>query len=150
MFFMQKPPSANYVIASPLEGVLMKDGKPLVNTTIIRRVRWNDNEDGVEETFATDEKGYFKLPKYEKELEMGALAQFVGKTDLWAVVDGERDQFWFSSKMEKEENSEYEEIPEGVVCDLLVEEEGVNINLGLCLTKCRWDNMPEEEDPNAL
>jgi len=151
MFFLKDPAPANYVISSPLEGVLMKNGSVLANTKIIRRVRWNDNEQGIEEEFSTDDKGYFKLPKFEKELKMGALATFVGKTDLWAVLEnGERDQFWFSSKMEKEENSEFEEVPEGMVCDLATEEGGVNLSHGLCLTKCRWNNMPEEEDPNAL
>ncbi|WP_051083128.1 DUF6795 domain-containing protein [Teredinibacter turnerae] len=149
MLFIKNPPPTSYVISSPLSGLLQKDGKPLPKTKIIRRLRWNSNEDGIEQEFYSDENGYFDLPAHEETLEIPALVQFVAKTDLYAIIDGERDQFWFSSKMDKDMDSEFESTPLGVVCDLESEEFGVNINGGLCLTKCVWENMPKEDDPNV-
>ena len=35
-----KKETEKYVVSSPLEGILVKDGQPLVNTKIIRRLRW--------------------------------------------------------------------------------------------------------------
>ncbi|ACR10962.1 hypothetical protein TERTU_4714 [Teredinibacter turnerae T7901] len=81
------------------------------SSKILRRLRWNSNEDGVEQAFYSDENGYFDLPAHEETLEIPALVQFVAKTDLYAIVDGERDQFWFSSKMDKGIDSEFERRP---------------------------------------
>lgn len=139
-----------YVISSPLSGVLMADGKPLANTPFTRKLRWNGNEDGVMQQFTTDAQGHFSLPAHEEELALGALEEFVGKTDLIVEHNGEADYFWFASKRSAEINSEFDAVPEAMVCDLNEADLSVNLAGGLCLTKCRWTNMPEQEDPNAL
>lgn len=145
MLIVKNPPASVHVISSPLKGTLLKNGQPLAHTKIIRRLRWNSNEDGIEQEFTTDENGVFDLPAHEEMLELPALIEFVAKTDLYAMVDGERDQFWFSSKMTKEINSEWDEPPVGVQCDLINDLQRVEINDGLCGTKCIWTNMPKDE-----
>lgn len=93
MLFIKNPPPTSYVISSPLSGLLQKDGKPLPipNTKIIRRLRWNSNEDGIEQAFYSDENGYFDLLAHEDTLETTVPVPFVAKTDLYAIVDGKRD-----------------------------------------------------------
>ena len=128
----------------------MKNGKPVVNARIIRKLRWNGNEDGITQEFNTDETGFFSLPAHEETLSLGALEQFVGKTNIDVDNDGTMENIWFSAKTSPDLNSEYETPPRELVCDLNNADIGVSINFGTCLTKCRWANMPEEEDPNAL
>jgi len=143
--FTKTPEATSYVIGSAFKGQLQKDGKPLVNTTVIRRLRWNGNEDGIEQEFTTDENGVFDLPVHEEMLNIPALTEYVGKTDLFAVVDGERDQFWFLAKMDNAEHSEFDETPKGVVCELNSSIERIEVNHGLGGGKCTWENMPKEQ-----
>ncbi|WP_018014964.1 DUF6795 domain-containing protein [Teredinibacter turnerae] len=139
MLFIKNPPPTNYVISSPLSGLLQKDGRPLANSKIIRLLRWNSNEDGIEQAFYSDENGYFDLPAHEETLEIPALVQFVAKTDLYAIVDGERDQFWFSRKMDKGINSEFERRPAGLVCELANDMTWIESSGGLCGCTCNWN-----------
>ena len=62
-----------YVLASPLSGVLVKAGKPLANTKIIRRLTWNANGEGIVEEFMTDDQGRFSIPVYEDTFTMHRL-----------------------------------------------------------------------------
>jgi hypothetical protein len=141
MFFKAKKES--YVIFSPIEGVLLKNGAPLPNTKIIRKLRWNGNEDGLVEEFFTDEKGYFSLPIHEEELSLNMLSQFVGKADLEFETDTERDYIWTSGKFSAEVFAETAGKISGLVCDIETEEIAVPLSPLPILTKCRWKNMPE-------
>ncbi len=138
-----KPTTETYVISSPMEGVLMKDGQPLANTKIIRTLRWNDNEDGLTETFTTDEQGRFSLPIHEVDLTLGMLAQFVASVKLEAKIDGKIIDIWYNNKFEKGLNAETDGAISGLACELTAEEIVVETGLSKVMTICRWDNMPE-------
>ena len=148
--FLENPPPDNYVISSPLKGFLLKGGKPFSHAKIIRKLRWNGNEDGVFQEFVTDESGAFALPVHEETLSFAALAQFVGKTNIYVVHDGVQELFWFSTKKHKDLNSEFDMPPEELICDISTPDMRVNIKSGMCMTRCRWSNMPKEYDPNEL
>jgi hypothetical protein len=145
---LNKPTPASFVISSPLEGALLRDGKPLSHARIIRRLRWNDNEEGITREYHTDESGFFSLPAHEETLSIGPLEQFVGKTNIDVEQDGILETFWFSAKTQGDLNSEYDILPEELICDISNADLGVNINFGTCMTKCRWSNMPKPFDPN--
>jgi len=145
-----KPSPTSFVISSPLEGILLKDGKPLSQARVIRKLRWNGNEEGITQEFHTDETGFFSLPAHEETLSPGLLEQFVGKTNIDVEQHGELKNFWFSAKTREGLNSEYDTPPEELTCDISNDDLGVSINFGICLTKCRWRNMPRQDDPNAL
>lgn len=140
MFFKEK--KENYVIFSPLEGVLMRDGKPLPNTKIIRKLRWNGNEEGLVEEFLTDSSGNFSLPVHEEELSLNMLSQFVAKAELEAETKDGIFEFWYSSKLVPELYSETEGPIDGLTCHLDAEEAAVPVNPIAILTKCTWKNMP--------
>jgi len=145
--FLETPPPANFVISSPLQGILLKDGIPLSHARILRKLRWNGNEAGVVQEFHSDETGFFSLPAHEEILSIGALEQFVGKTNIDVEHEGKVQNFWFSAKTKPDLNSEYDTPPSGLTCDLSNAETGVEIRFGTCLTRCRWDNMPVPGDP---
>lgn len=138
-----KPASKNYVIFSPMEGVLMQNGKPLANTSITRRLRWNGNDEGLVEEFVTDEQGQFSLPIHEETLALGMLNQFVGKADLEIETENGKDYLWTSSKFFPEIYSETGGQISELICDIESEEIAVPMGPSSILTKCRWTNMPE-------
>ena len=148
--FLETPPPASFVISSPLQGILLKDGIPLGHTRIFRMLRWNGNEEGVTQEFRTDETGFFSLPAHEEILSIGPLEQFVGKTNIDVEHEGKIENFWFSAKTKPDLNSEYDTPPIGLNCDISNAEMGVQTSFATCLTKCRWENMPDQDDPNAL
>ncbi len=140
-----KPKTENYVIISPMEGVLMQNGKPLVNTRITRHLRWNGNEEGLIEDFLTDEQGRFSLPIHEEALSLGMLSQFVGKAEISTNMDGISILFWYNNKLLPEVFTETEGQLNELVCDLDFEEIPVYIagsTVPNILTRCRWKNMP--------
>ena len=142
-----KSAKEKYVIFSPMQGVLMQNGKPLAYTKIIRRLRWNGNdEEGLVEEFMTDEAGRFSLPIHEEQLALGMLSQFVGKAVLEVQTENGKDTIWFSSKLMPEIYSETGESLTELICDTEFEETPVFIGENIVpniMTKCRWKNMPE-------
>jgi hypothetical protein len=139
-----KKSSQTYVIFSPMQGVLMQDGKPLSHTKIIRRLRWNGNdEEGVVEEFMTDEAGRFSLPIHEEQLSFGMLSQFVGSTKLEVQVDGQNIDVWYNNKFEAPIYAETEKELTDLICELNQEEVVVKSGLSKIMTICRWADMPE-------
>ena len=141
MFAKQK--TENYVIFSPLQGVLMEGGEPLPNVKIIRRLKWNGNEEGLVEEFTTDDRGRFSLPLHEEPLALGVLSQFVASVDLELKTERGCDYLWTSSKFFPEIYTETDGKVEGLICDVNSEEIAVPMGATSILTKCRWKNMPE-------
>jgi hypothetical protein len=140
---MGKKPKQTYVIASPMTGTLKQNGKPLAHVKIIRRLRWNGNENGIEQEFATDEKGGFLLPVHEEQLVLGKLTQFVCSTQLDVEVDGERFDLWYGNKFEAQLYAETGGRKlEGMVCDLNNEEVVAEYGVSRIMTVCRWIDMP--------
>ncbi len=127
-----------YVISSPLAGTLVKGGKPLSNTKIIRRLRWNDNDDGVVDEFITDENGYFSIPAYEKTLTLGKLTQFVSNIELFAESESDENFFWYSNKFSGEIFSDFEASLQDVICDIQKKEQRIELNHGAIYSKCHW------------
>jgi hypothetical protein len=139
----KKRTATKYVIFSPMEGVLMQNGQPLSKAKIIRRLKWNGNDEGLVEEFYTDDQGRFSLPVHEEELSLGMLDQFVGKADIEFEIDTGKDYLWSSSKFFPEIYTESGGQMSNLVCDLDFEEIAVPMGATSILTKCRWHNMPK-------
>lgn len=142
-----KPPTEHHVISSPLEGHLLDDGKPMVNTKIIRKLEWNGDKEGVkEDVIYTDEAGFFSFPVFELDMAMRGLEQFVAKT--WIYVEDkseEQELIWYSAKQSLGLFSELGINPENLVCDIknpeIVTEQSSKAKSQI-LTRCRWAEMP--------
>ena len=140
-----KPTTENYVIFSPLEGVLKRNGQSLANTKIIRRLRWNGNDEGLIEEFTTDDQGRFSLPVHEEALSLGMLSQFVGSAKLEVEIDGQLVDVWYNNKFEEGLYAETNGPLTDLVCDLNFEEIVIKAGLSKIMTICRWKDMPEFE-----
>lgn len=142
MFF--KPTTQQYVIASPMEGVLMKDGEPLRNTKIIRKLRWNSNDDGITTEFYTDENGFFSLPLHKETLTLGKLTQFVASTELNIETPEGIIELWYNNKFSGELHEETDGPIPKLVCDIHESEIAFHAGTSKILTRCRWEGMPED------
>ncbi|MFA5531395.1 MAG: DUF6795 domain-containing protein, partial [Thiohalomonadaceae bacterium] len=142
-----KSQKKTYVISSPMDGTLMKDGKPLAHTKIIRRLRWNGNEDGVVHEFMTDIQGRFSFPAHEEELSLGRLTQFVSSTKLEAEIEGQHFDMWYNNKFEPHMYAETGgRRLDGLICDISNGKQGIDLELSRITTICRWTGMPEESE----
>jgi len=142
-----KKPLQNYVLSSPIEGVLMKGGEPLANTKIIREVNWFGGEDKVFEEFTTNDNGVFNLPAYEKELKLGKLTQFVANSYLYAYEIDENDDnlFYMTSNFGGTIYSETEVPLNDLVCDMNQPEDSVRINSSI-YSRCTWQGKEDLKD----
>jgi len=138
-----KKEEKEYVISSPLEGTLTKDGKPLVNSEIIRRVYWNGNDEGVVDVFKSDEFGMFKIPAYKVALKLSSMAEFVGKVELFAISESDSNFFWYSVKRSEEIYSDFDGPLKGLICDLAKPDITVEMKEFPAITRCRWVGMKE-------
>ena len=134
----------NYVISSPLAGVLVKDGKPLSNTKIIRRLTWNGNEEGIVDEFTTDDKGAFSIPIHEEVLTLNTMTEFVASNTLYVHEISDENFFWFCPKRSEELYSDTGGKIEELVCELNNEEDRVTPESAdtYVFSKCTWKNMP--------
>ncbi|MFT6909756.1 MAG: hypothetical protein ACJAS1_006483 [Oleiphilaceae bacterium] len=138
-----KKEEEKYVISSPLEGVLVKDGKPLPRTKITRYLSWTGYEGEKVDEFFTDDHGRFTIPAYEEMLNLGTLNQFVGKTLLIAVVNSKEIDIWLVAKFDGEIYSDLQGPLEGLVCDVNTTKSSLKVKHSIISTKCRWQGMPE-------
>lgn len=134
--------SKTYVICSPMEGVLMKSGKPLANTKIIRMLKWNGSDAWVNSTFISDDQGRFFLPIHEETLSLGIFDTFVAKMDLRVETDEGVHEIWCSSKLRSKIYEETGGPVSELVCDIDADEVAAQTRPMPTLTKCRWKDMP--------
>lgn len=142
-FNVPKPSPERYVIFSPMDGVLMRDGQPLANAKIVRKLTWNGNSEGHVQSFCTDEQGRFSLPLHEEELSLNMLTQFVAKADISVELEGNSVEIWYGSKTSQDLYSETDGPVDGLICDINNEEVAVPMRPVAILTRCRWNGMPK-------
>lgn len=140
-----KPLVKTYLIALPLQGKLMEDGKPLAKAKLRRELEWNgDNEGTLSELFYTDENGVFVLPAFEITTTMRGLEQFVGKTKVfYSSNNSEEILIWYNPTMSENLQDKIGEPFDSLQCDLSHKEVATQGRAVDILTICRWDGMPE-------
>lgn len=130
-----------YVISSPLSGVLVREGKPLVNSKIVRRLSWSGNEQGVVDEFYTDGEGNFTIPVHEENLSLGKLTEFVGTITLYLDKVDDDNFFYHSSKRSAEIYSDTKEPLQELVCDMAQEEALVEVSRVGIFSRCKWEGI---------
>jgi len=138
-----KDEKENYVISSPLQGLLRKGDKPLVNTKITRYIEWTGFEGEKVDEFYTDEKGRFNIPIYEETLSLGKLAQFVGKALLIVELNEEEIPIWVVAKFDGEMYSDLSGPLNELVCDIKSDRLSLDMPRSMISTRCRWQSMPK-------
>ena len=132
-----------YVVSPPFEGRLLNDGKPLSNMKLIRRVQYYGVSDWIEETYETDDLGYFKIPIMEVKMRLSFLAQFEAATRLVVILNGQETQVWYSSARDEGTFTQFGGMkPLDFICDIQGEELVFQTALFTVVTQCNWKNLP--------
>lgn len=148
--FLAEKPAEKYVMSLPLDGVLLKKEEILKNTKIIREVSWGQDEDEhVRQEFVTDGNGVFSLPLYEVMYSRVGVAHFMATTEISIEYKNELITLWTSTKTRKELNGSFDPLPKNITCDITNEKMYLDLPYDMCVTKCRWDTMPEEQTPET-
>lgn len=133
------------VLFSPLEGQITYEGKPVENAQIIRLVRWKDKA-GKTEVFNADESGYFKIPLMRDKVRIPPLVEFVVHQRLTVVVDEKEYVIWAMGKGSTDLFGELGGKPEGLTCELTDSRERIEVDDGLLVTSCKWEQIVSTED----
>jgi hypothetical protein len=130
---------------SPIEGIILKDGKPLPYVDIDVIVSM---QSGKKQTYRhnTNAEGFFELPMIKKWVYVTALSHFAVYQNVKVTYNGRIYTIWSSSKTEPELYAELDpsSYPQRVTCDL--DDEKVHYEgrfRGSILTRCRWTGMRE-------
>lgn len=122
---------------SKITGVIVEDGKPVVNALVERTTDYNSKKS--DETY-TDSDGRFELPALFERSAGSLLPQefVVGQTIFISTKNG-RKQIWEGIKRSKKENSESRGEPLDVQCDLNSETKVIKVDGQVFMTLCSWD-----------
>lgn len=122
-------------VFSSVKARLLINGKPVANAKVRREWEWN--KPGSDESM-TDENGVVMFKAvYESSVTRLLPLETVISQILSVWINGEKKDFWISSKREPEENSEYGGKNIDITCELsnkekLIEEYGISKILTLC------------------
>ena len=119
--------------------VSVQSGTSLENV----QVKVKHESKGLVRSTISDDKGNFSIPAYEEILNLGKLAQFVGKILLIVELDGEEIAIWVVAKFDGETYSDLAGPLDELVCDLDSERLSLDMPRSMISTRCRWQGMPE-------
>lgn len=138
----------NHIRCRALKGVLLCGGKPIAEAKITRSIKWNDSDAPLVDYFKTDAQGRFTIPANKQHLSISPLTQYAAKVRLEVEHEGSSSDFWYEVIMDEDP------LPIGdtrnLVCKVSEKLQRVHSPSGLLGTTCRWEGMPEEEDPYTL
>lgn len=135
--------STQVYLASPLEGVLYDDGRPVGNARMVRVIGFG-GEDIREDEIVTDAEGGFSFSEAIKEMNLSPLNELVISQKI-SVYYGEKDHLvWIKSKRVPEIYGELSGRPTNFRCDLAKTPVRVDQGRGLLQTSCEWDSIEKQ------
>lgn len=117
------------VMFSEVQGMVVKDGKPLAGVKVTREFKWAHNDDTQKDTVATDAGGKFQFPSVSRFSIMTSLLPHepVIKQKITLDYEGKEILVWRFFKRDYDENGELKGKPIKLECDVK-REEGFHIN----------------------
>ncbi|HEY7773148.1 MAG TPA: DUF6795 domain-containing protein, partial [Marinagarivorans sp.] len=111
-------------LMSPLKGKLLKGGEPLANIELEVHLSMPGGEERVFK-HQTDANGDFDLPAITDKMHVGPMTEFAIGQYVYAVIDGEKQRFWYAGKREPGLHAELSPpaAAVGLVCDIEQENE---------------------------
>lgn len=142
------PSPQEVVIASPLEGILTFEGKPVADVKIERKLSWFDQSESVEDFVVTNSNGHFILPLVKKTLKLSNLTQFVVSQEINAIYNGKKILIWYMGKGSKIEFGELGGEPVNLKCELSSDEIVTRDYKNPLITRCKWDSLKPTQETN--
>lgn len=128
-------------VFSSVKARLMKGGEPLSGVRVTRR--WHLHEEK-QESVMTDSEGFFEFPAlFERSIGHSVLPmELVVGQAMFVELNGEEIKFWSHSKVEPEENSEFDGKMISLSCDMNNESKVTRTpNGSLMGTLCTWEDF---------
>ena len=124
------------VMFSEVQGVVVKDGKPVGGVKVTREFKWAHNDDTQKDSVTTDASGKFRFPSVSRFSIMTSLLPHEPVIKQKIVLDYEGKEYlvWRFFKRDYDENGELGGKSIKLECDVK-REEGFHINkdiLGIC------------------
>jgi len=135
------PSPQEVVIASPFEGILTFEGKPVTGVKIERKLSWFDQSESTEDFVVTNSNGHFTLPLVKKTLKLSNLVHFVVSQEIHAIHNGEAIVIWAMGKSSKIEYGELGGKPVNLKCELNSERRITRDYNTPMMTRCTWDSL---------
>jgi len=133
--------SREIVLASPMEGLLTHEGKPLPGVKIERKLRWYDGEESTEDFVVTDKDGRFTFPIVKKVLKVSGYVHFVVSQEISAIYRDEEIIIWALGKSSKIEYGELGGKPVNLRCELTSDKQINRDHNTPLMTRCTWDSL---------
>lgn len=128
------------VFSSSLAGKITYQGEPASGAKLTRVCKWGDTV-VASDSALVDGDGGFMLPTVKKTIELSSISQFVSVCDISVEYNSDSTTIWSISKDTKTENSELGGVPVNFRCELSDEEDAMNLDNALLLTRCKWDGV---------
>ena len=139
-------------LMSEVNGRLMKAGKPLPDTKLVRQLSYVYKDGFHIEEIASDAQGYFQFPAvFEKKKPFAFLNIFQIGQVIEAVVDDEKIIIWQGLKYDKEENAEARGQSIEITCHTDKKEKNkILIDDSRYFVRCDWDVQSDAEPEYKL
>lgn len=132
-----------FVICSPIEGVITYKGSPVSGAKVERWLKWKD-EEGEREFVTTDAEGKFSFPVRNDSIDLSPITQFSAHQKIYVEHKGIKYQVWVMGKLGKGLYAELHGRPSNFRCELTDEIRRVETEGGLLGTSCKWDEVNTE------
>ena len=135
------PSPQEVVLASPMEGTLTFNGKPISGVKIQRKLSWYDDEGRFEDFVVTNTNGHFILPVIKDTVKVSGLMPLVISQEISARHNGEDVLIWALGKDSKIEYGELGGKPVNMRCELSNEKRITRDYNTPMMTRCTWDSL---------
>lgn len=126
---------------SEMSGVLMANGVPAANVRLVRTARWQSEH---QDETTTDADGRFHFPEMtERTVAKFLPMEFVASQKVVAFYDDAEIRIWGGVKRTPEANAEAKGEALDVACELIAEENYIEVSGGLIYSRCTWDVEPD-------
>lgn len=127
---------------SNISGVILMDGKPVVNARLVRTVDLSGKET---DEAQTDNQGHFEMPAvFVRTITKFLPQEFSSSQEIIVHYQNKEYRMWSGVKRKPEENTESRGKPLIVKCELNSEETMIKVNNSPIFSLCTWDVEPDK------
>lgn len=133
-------------ISTGISGVILRNGEPIPNLTVRRKLSWKTDEwDNITEVI-TDKNGAFSFESYWQKVRLKLMTQPVFHARIVVIdkLSGEEEIIFNTAKLGLEEFEEFEGVPTNFRCELSEERRKVDTKYGFIGTNCYWELIKKE------
>lgn len=133
-------------ISTGIAGVILRNGEPVPNLIIRRKLSWkNEHWDNITDV-VTDKNGAFSFETFWKKIRLKLMTQpvFHTRIEVLNIGSGEGTIIFNTAKLGLDEFEEFGGIPTDFRCELTEDRRKVDTKQGFIGTNCYWELIKRE------